>query len=79
MNKYECDFVVRKKIDDFSLFQVCLKLNHDNIDREINGLLEAMDYVSTKNGTIITLNQKDSIKKKGNKIQVIPFYEFAIE
>ena len=38
-NKYECDFVVRKKIDDFSLFQVCLKLNHDNIDREINGLL----------------------------------------
>ena len=78
-NKYECDFVVRKKIDDFSLFQVCLKLNHDNIDREINGLLEAMDYVGTKKGTIITLNQKDSIKKNGNKIQVIPFYEFAIE
>lgn len=75
--KFECDFVVRKKIDDFSLFQVCLELNHDNIDREINGLREVMDYVNTKTGTIITLNQKDSIRNKETEIQVIPFHEFS--
>jgi hypothetical protein len=59
------------------LVQVCLELNNDNIDRELDGLLEAMESLNTKEATIVTLNQKDSVSKKGTDIQVLPFFEFV--
>ena len=76
-NKHECDFVVRKRHDEFMLVQVCHELNNDNIDRELDGLLEAMESLNTKEATIVTLNQKDSVSKKGTDIQVLPFFEFV--
>lgn len=76
--KHECDYVIRKNADEFDLVQVCLELTPENIDREINGLLEAMEYLNCNSGTIVTLDQKDILQKNGIKIPVIPFYEFAV-
>ena len=46
--KKECDFVVRSNNQSIELIQVCYELNIDNKDREINGLLEAMDFFELK-------------------------------
>ena len=40
--------------------------------REFDGLAEAMDFFSIKNGTIITLNYKDKIEKGGRTVDVVP-------
>jgi uncharacterized protein len=62
--KGECDFVLFKHGKLVELVQVCAELNQDNLDRETNGLFEAMSFFNVKTGTIITLNQNDKISKK---------------
>ncbi len=68
--KNECDFITRGK--ETAAFQVCSELTEDNKQREIDGLKEAMKKIRTKKGTILTLNQEDSI----GPIQVIPVWKW---
>jgi predicted AAA+ superfamily ATPase len=77
--KMECDFVVFKKGKPKELIQVCYDLTADNLERETSGLLAAMDYFNMPLGKIVTLNQKDSFKKDGKKIDVVPLNEFLME
>ena len=53
---------------------MCFELNSDNQDREISGLLDAMVFFQLEEGTILTLNQRDTIIDKGKRIEVIPVY-----
>ena len=78
-NKKECDFVVRNNNQILSLIQVCYDLSIDNQDREINGLLEAMKFFDQQEGIIITFDQQDELNIDGNKIKLIPAYEFLME
>jgi predicted AAA+ superfamily ATPase len=61
------------------LIQVCWELNHDNRTRESEGLLEAMKFFKKKEGIIITLNQKDTIKIGEYQIELIPVADFLSE
>lgn len=72
----ECDFVAFKGGKPVLLLQVCAELNSDNIRREEKGLWEAMDFFKLNEATIITLNQKDYIKKGKKKIFVVTATEF---
>lgn len=74
-NKYECDFVIKKKDKIDTLIQVCYNLTKDNEEREINGLKEAMQRFKTKNGIILTLDQEKEI----NGIKVVPFWKWALK
>ena len=76
--KKECDFVVFNNGKLSGLYQVCLQLDTDNIDRELAGLKEAMDFFKVKNGTIITQSQTDSFTLDGKIISVLPFYGWAV-
>jgi len=69
--KGECDFLVKEKNTVKECIQVCYQLSSDNQDREINGLLEAMKMFSHKKGTLITLNQNDSLVFEDKVITVI--------
>lgn len=69
--KGECDFIVKNGDKITKLIQVCFELNNDNLPREMNGLVEAMDYFGLKNGTIVTLNQNDTFIENNKTIQVI--------
>jgi uncharacterized protein len=62
----------------FNLIQVCEQLHNENKDREIKGLIEAMDFFTMKEGIIITKNQKDTISIKNYKINLIPANEFIM-
>jgi predicted AAA+ superfamily ATPase len=74
--KSECDFVVTQKAKKPLAFQVCYKLDRDNLDRELGGLYEALTYFKVKDGIIITLNQTDTFKYNGLTARVVPAWEF---
>lgn len=76
--KNECDFVFQYG-KHTKVFQSCWELTAGNKDREINGLLEAMQFFKLEAGTIVTANQRDSVKMEGMEIRVVPFYEWALD
>ena len=73
----ECDFVVVDKGKPTALYQVCLQLNQDNLDREVKGLAYAMNSLGISQGKIITLDQSDAFEVEGKTIQAIPFHQWA--
>lgn len=71
--KGECDFVVKHQEKIVQLVQVCYELNSDNLQREINGLKEAMDFFDFQNAIIVTRNQDDLFSVEGKTIKAISF------
>jgi predicted AAA+ superfamily ATPase len=76
-NGNECDFILFPYSKP-SCIQVCWELTQDNQDREINGLLEAMEFFNLKKGLIITFDTKDVIRTSGKIINVIPAWQTEI-
>jgi len=74
--KAECDFVVSSKNKIIKLIQVCLEVNTDNQEREEKGLWEAMEEFKLNTGTIVTLNQSDTITNKDKTIEIVPLHHF---
>jgi uncharacterized protein len=77
--KGECDFVVAEKGAVKQVLQVCYELTADNLDRELNGLHEAMDFFKLKTGTIVTLHQTDDFEKDGKKVSVVPAKQYLMD
>ena len=77
--KGECDFIVKEKNKITKAFQVCYELNDENLEREVNGLAEAMQKFNLKQGTIITYDNEDEIIKDNLKIKVIPAWKWLLE
>ncbi len=75
-NNSECDFVVRLKDNTMQTIQVCWELTPENIDREVNGLVDAMRFFKTENGLIVTANSSDTIRTDLGFISVVPAYEY---
>ena len=46
--KRECDFIVFQNGKLHNLYQVSWQLDQNNMDRELAGLIEAMDYFGKK-------------------------------
>jgi len=78
-DKGECDFIVKEKNRVGETIQVCYELNDENEEREINGLLEAMEKFNLKKGLILTFNQEDKIEKQGKEILVKPVKDWLME
>ncbi|MDO8647206.1 MAG: ATP-binding protein [Candidatus Diapherotrites archaeon] len=74
--KKECDFLIKEKEKITQAIQVCYELTEENKEREINGLLEAMEKFKLKKGMILTLKQKDEIKQADKTIIVKPAWEW---
>src|SRR3989344_2913787 len=62
-DKNECDFIVRVDSKIEKAIQVCYDLNDENKEREINGLINAMEKFNLKSGLILTLDKDEEIKK----------------
>jgi len=75
----ECDFVVIENNVATQVIQICLNINDENFGREYNGLLEAMQQLGLKNGTIVTLEQRDKFEIEDYVITMVPAYEFFVE
>lgn len=77
-NNKECDFVVGLKDKSFRLIQVCWQLNAENEAREVNGLVEAMNFFKTNDAVIVSSDSRDTIHTEAGTIEVIPAWEYLI-
>ncbi|MRX46087.1 ATP-binding protein [Pedobacter puniceum] len=77
--KGECDFLVFEKQKCIKAVQVCYEITSDNLNRECNGLLEALLFFGLEEGFIITFNQKDTFIKEGKTIYLLPIQELFLE
>ena len=79
-DKKECDFVVKEGRNITKVIQVCYELTRDNKEREIEGLTEAMNKFKLKEGLILTYDQEEEIKIKGNsRIIIKPVWKWLLE
>lgn len=78
-NKAECDFVIMENEKIEQLIQVCYELMPENREREIRGLIEAMDFFKTDKGLIISFNQQDAFMYNGKRIEVVPAWKFLMK
>ena len=74
--KSECDFITRKGRNDYQAFQVCHDVNEHNQQREFSGILEAIDALKLQKGTIVTMNQEDTVLVNGKSIHLIPGWKW---
>ena len=75
----ECDFVWSGADEAFSAIQVCAELTPDNRDRELKGLLGAMQCLGLREGAIVTLRQTDWATLDGRTIRILPAHEWLGE
>lgn len=76
--KKECDFVVYKYNKLADLVQVCHQITSENLTREIDGAIEAMDFFGVTTAKIITSNQEDTFEKEGKIITAIPYQKWVM-
>ena len=77
--KGECDFIVFDEQRRVKAIQVCYTLTPENENREIAGLLEAMQRFELNDGTILTLDQESEQIKDGKKIIIVPLWKWLLK
>ena len=77
--KRECDFLVKAKNELILAAQATVFLDENNREREIGGLLEAMDEYGVKNGLILVEEGLETIKEGGKTIEVKPVWRWCLE
>jgi predicted AAA+ superfamily ATPase len=78
-NEHECDFIIKDGAKIVLAVQSCYDLNEDNKEREINGLIEAMNTFKLKEGLIVTYNQTDEFNIDSKKIKILPVWKWLLE
>lgn len=74
----ECDFIVKEGAKISEAVQVCYEMNESNRQRELSGLLEAMDKFKLKRGLILTKEQEEDIVEGSEKIKVMPVWKWLL-
>jgi predicted AAA+ superfamily ATPase len=68
----ECDFLIREQERILMAIQACWHVNEDNIQREINGIKNAMKETQARNGIVVTFDQEDQL----DGIKLIPAWKW---
>lgn len=77
--KNECDFVIRKGNSIVEAIQVCYNITKDNKERELKGLLEAMERFKLKEGLILTNDQEEELTVKKKKIRLVSVWKWLLQ
>ncbi len=77
--KGECDFLVKEGTKIIGAIQVCFDLNEDNKNREISGLVEALEKFQLKEGLILTYNQADKLRAGNKTVNVLPVWKWLLQ
>lgn len=77
--KSECDFIIKEKEKITLAIQVCYDFNEENKNREINGLISALNEFKLGQGFILTYNQDDDFLIENKKIVVKSVWKWLTE
>lgn len=73
-DRWECDFLT-----DTAAIQVCAELNPANRPRELAGVAGALQLRGKRTGLILTLDQRDTVTVEGQRVKVLPAWEWLAE
>ncbi|MGC9309528.1 MAG: ATP-binding protein [Candidatus Nanoarchaeia archaeon] len=76
---YECDFVIQEKNKVVQAIQIVEEISPENREREIKGLIEAMNKFNLKKGLILTYEQEEEIIRDKKKIIIKPVWKWLLE
>lgn len=77
--KKECDFLLRKGNRIFQAIQVTRSLaDPQTRQRELEGLLEAMEEYQLNEGLILTESDEEQLETKGCRIQITPIWKWLL-
>ncbi len=76
--KNECDFLMRDGTKIVKAIQVTYSMGA-NMDREMNGLLEALKTYKLSEGLILTMDDEEIIEKDNKKIIIKPAWRWMLE
>ncbi|MBN1309582.1 MAG: ATP-binding protein [Chitinispirillaceae bacterium] len=80
MDRNECDFVITDGHAVSHCCQVCWSMEkRETAEREIKGLIEALQAYKLKQGTVITNNEYADSEREGKKIRIRPLWYFALD
>ncbi len=71
---HECDFIV----DKFGT-KMAIEVKYQNQDREVKGLIEAMEKLKLSEGIVVTKDIEREEKFKEKKIKYIPLWKFLLD
>jgi len=74
----ECDFITEERGKITGAIQVCWELTRENRDRELGGLLGALQVHDLREGLILTYLQEESIAQDGCTIRVLPAWKWLV-
>ncbi|MDA3780673.1 MAG: ATP-binding protein [Bacteroidales bacterium] len=76
----ECDFLIKDRGTIVKAIQVSKSIKNEKTkDREIKGLLEAMNKFKLKEGLILTYDEEDILEIEKKKIIVKPIWKWLLE
>ncbi|MEI7596079.1 MAG: ATP-binding protein [Bacteroidota bacterium] len=78
-NNFECDFVIRNGFSISEAIQVCHTFENEiTKQREINGLLEALNTHNLDKGLILTSSSEETIQIENKTINIIPVWKWML-
>ncbi|HVX01424.1 MAG TPA: ATP-binding protein, partial [Candidatus Babeliaceae bacterium] len=76
----ECDFIIRKNNRIIQAIQVTMNLSDEKVrNREIEGLMEAMEAYGLQEGLIITENEQNVLEIENFQIKVVPLWRWLLD
>jgi len=78
-NNKECDFIVKQGIQIEQAIQVVYELNQENYERELQGLLYAMNDLQISNGLIITFDDNTFPLNTPENVKCISIWRWFFE
>ncbi|OGS02112.1 MAG: hypothetical protein A2204_06785 [Elusimicrobia bacterium RIFOXYA1_FULL_47_7] len=82
-NNRECDFLIKQENNIVEAIQVCFVLRDEQTkEREVEGLIEAMQDCSLTTGTILTNDEEDTLTVKRDKtyqIKIQPVWKWLLK
>jgi predicted AAA+ superfamily ATPase len=75
----ECDFVIVKRRRPVAAVQVCWELTSRNRDRELAGLVEAMNELGIRNGVILTHHEETTLTYSNGTVAVRPVCQWLLD
>ena len=75
----ECDFIIQEGNNVEKAVQVTESLSQNNRDREIDGMIEALENFDLEKGLILTEDSQETIEKQGKRIEIKPVWYWLLE
>jgi predicted AAA+ superfamily ATPase len=76
--KNECDFIVKEGLNASEAIQVCWSLDNNNLQRELDGLIEAMTNFQIQKGTLLVHTIETDVVFDNPKINIIPVWKWIL-